>query len=182
MACIVYDKFIYLWLVLLLTRNINCTQIICSYFQKFASKHLKWDECYSLEKFLPLVTRWLLLQQKDTSKCPIYPESIVKSRVLKGVASYEVKWADREGLFETLITEENTELCLTIEPKEMFEIAFPKLVLKFHEEELAKKDAKRKGLLLITCYCFVYKKLMLPDKYFQKSNAFYNNAYAVFFL
>ncbi|KAJ1523776.1 hypothetical protein ONE63_001609 [Megalurothrips usitatus] len=114
-------------------------------FMKLADKHLKWDECYSVEKFLPLLTRWIISQRKSTANCPIYPESILKTRVLKGVASYEVKWADREGLFETLVTEEGSTACLTIEPKEMFERAFPRLVLEFNEKEAAKKNAKKKG-------------------------------------
>lgn len=114
-------------------------------FMKLADKYLRWDECYSLEKFLPLVTRWLIMQKKNIDKCPIYPESILKTRVLKGVASYEVKWSDREGLFETLISEENSHLSVTIEPQDIFERAFPKLVHEFNKIQEAKKMSKKKG-------------------------------------
>lgn len=113
--------------------------------QTLAEKHLKWDQVYSLEKFLPLVTRWVTLHHANSSKCPIYPEEIVKTRVLKGVPSYEVKWSDREGLFETLVTEEGSHICLTIEPKELFQKAFPTLVKEFDDKEEAKKLSKKKG-------------------------------------
>ncbi|XP_034233353.1 flap endonuclease GEN [Thrips palmi] len=114
-------------------------------FMKLAEKHLRWDECYSLEKFLPLVTRWLILNKRSSAKCPIYPEAILKTRVLKGVASYEVKWTDQEGLFETLVSEECSDICLTIEPRELFGNAFPALVTEFNAKEDAKKLSKQKG-------------------------------------
>lgn len=110
-----------------------------------AEKYFSWDEGYSLEKFLPLVTRWLILHKSNSAKCPIYPEAILKTRVLKGVASYEVKWTDQEGLFETLVSEECSNICLTIEPRELFEKAFPELVTEFNEKEEAKKMSKKKG-------------------------------------
>lgn len=114
-------------------------------FMKLAEKHLRWDECYSLEKFLPLVTRWLILHKSSSAKCPIFPEAILKTRVLKGVASYEVKWTDQEGLFETLVSEEGSNICLTIEPRELFDKAFPELVADFKAKEDAKKKSKVKG-------------------------------------
>lgn len=114
-------------------------------FMKLAEKHMNWDECYSLEKFLPLLTRWLILQNKNTAKCPIFPEAIIKTRVLKGVASYEVRWGDREGLFETLVNEEDSNICMTIEPRDLVDQAFPELVKEFNDKEAAKKAAKLKG-------------------------------------
>ncbi|KAK3913635.1 Flap endonuclease GEN [Frankliniella fusca] len=114
-------------------------------FMKLAEKHMNWDECYSLEKFLPLLTRWLLIQKRNTDKCPIFPEAIIKTRVLKGVASYEVRWGDREGLFDTLVSEEGSDVCLTIEPRNLVDHAFPDLVKEFNDREAAKKALKSKG-------------------------------------
>lgn len=92
---------------------------------------------------MPLVTRWLILHKRNSAKCPIYPEEILKTRVLKGVASYEVKWTDQEGLFETLVSEECANIRLTIEPRDLFEKAYPELVSEFDAKEEAKKMSKK---------------------------------------
>jgi hypothetical protein len=99
-----------------------------------------------VEKFIPLVTRWQLhnLQNatvtSNPAALPFMPSTIIKKRVLKGVKSFEVKWEDNHGYLSKL--EDMEELLVTIEPQEMFKIAYPDVVEEYMEERERKS---RKG-------------------------------------
>lgn len=83
-------------------------------------KKLGWESDYTFEKFLPLITRWQLVNLPEISlkrqisfskyaadlpvKTLLFPERIKKIRNIKSVASYEVIWADSEGCLEGLVT------------------------------------------------------------------------------
>lgn len=58
-------------------------------FQKFAQNFLQWEEVYSFQKLLPMLTRWQcmnyqLLHSKGDLKGILYPERIKKVRNPKG--------------------------------------------------------------------------------------------------
>lgn len=112
-----------------------------------------------MEKFIPLVTRWQLhnLQNATVTShqaaLPFMPSTIIKTRVLKGVKSFEVKWEDNHGYLNKLECME--DLLITVEPQEMFRIAYPDVV----EEYIKERERKsRKGehyytSLTITVLC-----------------------------
>lgn len=59
------------------------------HFQKFAQKFLQWEEIYSFEKILPILTRWQclnynLIESNEKIKGILYPERIKKVRNPKG--------------------------------------------------------------------------------------------------
>lgn len=122
------------------------------------SKLLQWEELYCLQKFLPLLTRWQLINNNSTSssKGIVHPDYIKKKRTPKGIASYEIVWKDKDNCFTGLIPDsqitnqliENPEsselLWTTIEPANLVEITYPDLVEQFLESKKKKKPVKEK--------------------------------------
>lgn len=124
------------------------------------SKLLQWDEIYCLQKFLPLLTRWQLINSSSSNPTPlkgiIHPDYIKKKRTPKGIASYEIVWKDKDSCFTGLIPDsqinnllaENPEssetLWSTIEPANLVEIAYPDLVEIFLESKKKKKPVVEK--------------------------------------
>ena len=54
---------------------------------------MEWVEEYSLEKILPLVTRYdLTHMSRETSGKHLVPHKIVKARVRQGNPCYEIHW------------------------------------------------------------------------------------------
>ena len=127
-------------------------------------RYLNWDEVYAFNKFLPVLTRWVLLEKgaqaaKSSDACPLVPREIIKARVLRGIQSYEIKWTDTTGLFDSLAetaqasqTDIATMFC-TIEPQSLVKCAFPDLVHNYEVQIEEAKRAKKKG----KC-CFGYWK------------------------
>lgn len=54
-------------------------------------RKLAWTADYAIDKFLPLMSRWHLLHDEIGSVLSL--DCIVKKRTLRGVPSYEVRWA-----------------------------------------------------------------------------------------
>lgn len=112
-------------------------------FIQFTTKFLQWEELYSFEKFLPILTRWILLKNVVIFQ----PQSIKKRRNIKGVGSFEINW-DCNNLVK-LIPKEQLEgvdlikLCSTIEPDVLVARRFPNMVEEF--ETSKKKPVKRKA-------------------------------------
>ncbi|XP_058454849.1 flap endonuclease GEN [Malaya genurostris] len=119
---------------------------------------LQWNEIYSLQKMLPLLTRWQIhmLSEKSTSSTSILlkPDYIKKKRSPKGVASYEIVWNHIDCCFAGLIPEEqirsyleepgNTleSLWSTIEPQDSTKTAYPELVQSFESTKSKPKKTK----------------------------------------
>lgn len=124
------------------------------------SKLLQWEEVYCLQKFLPLLTRWQVINSSSsnptTSKGNVYPDYIKKKRTPKGIASYEIVWKDKDNCFSGLIPDSQLNNCLienpdslemlwsTIEPANLVEIAYPDLVEIFLESKKKKKPVVEK--------------------------------------
>lgn len=127
-------------------------------FVKFTTKHLGWEEVYSFEKFLPILTRWQLLNHKNLATLSeanklhgiLHPEYIKKKRAPKGVPSYEIKWLDKENSFKGLIPdsqlleiEDTDKFWSTIEPQHLVEKAYPELVEVFKQSKVKPKKSSR---------------------------------------
>ncbi|KAK9892522.1 hypothetical protein WA026_020507 [Henosepilachna vigintioctopunctata] len=115
-------------------------------FVNFTTKHLGWDEIYSFEKCLPILTRWQLLHYSDLEclnqshklRGILYPEKIKKIRKPKGVPCFEIVWEDKDNNFKGLIPNSQEleiksmeMLWSTIEPQQLVEKAYPNLVNSF---------------------------------------------------
>ncbi|KAL3272005.1 hypothetical protein HHI36_022473 [Cryptolaemus montrouzieri] len=141
--------------------NLKWTQPDLVNFVKFTTKHLGWEEVYSFEKFLPILTRWQLLnhssldvlEQTQKLRGFLYPECIKKIRTLKGVPSYEIVWSDKDNFFKGLIPDSQLleikdmdKFWSTIEPQNLVENAYPKLVEDFRISKIKpKKPTRRKN-------------------------------------
>lgn len=118
---------------------------------------MEWDEIYSFQKMLPLLTRWQLMRSDATEiKCHrgyITPSFIRKKRAPRGIPSYEIVWSDTNKDFHDLITDEQLDrfrlqnstlgletLWTTIEPIELVNRIYPELV---EEYELARVKVKK---------------------------------------
>ncbi|XP_076256397.1 XPG-like endonuclease isoform X1 [Rhynchophorus ferrugineus] len=127
-------------------------------FVKFASKFLQWEEYYSFEKILPILTRWQckypekILHRSDL-KGTVVPDKIKKARHPKGVPSYEIIWTDPTDSFKGLIPEEQLQehniepekLWSTVEPQDLVEAAYPDLAEAYRQSKIKpKKPSKRK--------------------------------------
>lgn len=133
--------------------------------QKMMSKTLQWDEIYSFQKMLPLLTRWQLHHYAENSKEQpaqgvIQPDYIKKKRTPKGIPSYEIVWADEKGHFKHLIPEDqlktfykteckdsdpmngNQRLWSTIEPMDLVERVYPELVESYVKSKERPKTVK----------------------------------------
>lgn len=125
-------------------------------FVRFTTKYLQWEEIYGFEKILPILTRWQCLnyQNLDAEKTSgiVYPDHIKKIRNPKGVPSYEIIWSDPQEYFKNLIPKEQIEdsnttmeaLWSTIEPQELINEAYPKLVEIFQQSKIKPKKPTKK--------------------------------------
>ncbi|KAJ8683429.1 hypothetical protein QAD02_019221 [Eretmocerus hayati] len=135
-------------------------------FINLTVKALQWEPSYAFAKIFPLMTRWQLknliefpLQQRLNSKNIFIPEKIKKIRNIRGVASYEILWIDKDHILEGLVlttpesdkendddenSEPSTELA-TIEPQEAVTKCYPSLVEEFENERNAKKKKPSKS-------------------------------------
>ncbi|KAJ6643661.1 Flap endonuclease GEN [Pseudolycoriella hygida] len=123
-------------------------------FLKFMSHLLQWEEIYCFQKFLPLLTRWQLFHYGSGDESGLIhgnvsPDYIKKKRTPKGIASYEIIWKDENKCFDGLIPEEQMRafeeqnssleiLWSTVEPVDLVEKAYPKLVANYLESKSAK--------------------------------------------
>nr|CAH7758679.1 unnamed protein product [Callosobruchus chinensis] len=127
----------------------------------FASKFLDWDDIYSFEKCLPVLTRWQCLNadkvrnMTENHGCLI-PQRIKKVRNPKGIPSYEIIWSDPNGICKELLAEDEIikrnldpdKLWATIEPQSLIDKAYPDLVEEFRLSKIKpKKVGKRKKKL-----------------------------------
>ncbi|CAH1953569.1 unnamed protein product [Acanthoscelides obtectus] len=127
-------------------------------FVNFASKYLDWDDIYSFEKILPILTRWQCqntdkIQNKAENHGCLIPQRIKKVRAPKGVPSYEIIWSDPDDLCKNLFTEDEMikrnldpdKLWATIEPQSLVDKAYPELIEEFRLLKMKpKKVSKRK--------------------------------------
>ncbi|ENN77668.1 hypothetical protein HUJ04_000838 [Dendroctonus ponderosae] len=127
-------------------------------FVKFTTKFLQWEEIYSFQKILPILTRWQcryykVLQTQPKLKGMLKADRIKKVRNPKGVPSYEIIWSDPNEYFKGIIPEnqivdsniELEKLWSTIEPQSLVETAYPELVEAFRQSKVKpKKAGKRK--------------------------------------
>ncbi|XP_050501877.1 flap endonuclease GEN isoform X1 [Diabrotica virgifera virgifera] len=125
-------------------------------FVRFTTKFLQWEEMYSFEKILPILTRWQCTHytavQSTNLKNVVQPSHIKKTRNPKGVPSYEIIWSDPENYFKNVIPKEQIEdsnktleqMWTTIEPQEFVNKAYPKLVETFQLSKIKPKKATRR--------------------------------------
>ncbi|XP_071452145.1 flap endonuclease GEN [Hetaerina americana] len=99
-----------------------------SSFLDIAENYLGWRREYSLAKFLPLLTRWKVMQGSGAAKAmhpnDAIPVSIKKTRVSKGVKCFEVEW----NLIPPVL---DTSVFYTLEPILLFEKAYSSLSKEF---------------------------------------------------
>ncbi|KAK7788653.1 hypothetical protein R5R35_013079 [Gryllus longicercus] len=135
-------------------------------FILFASKLLGWTEAYALKKFLPLITRWQILElqknfhMQSNLKFSFSPKHIVKKRVCRGVESYEINWLDVEGIVTQI---DPSMLIVTVEPRNLVEKAYPELVEAYETA----KNIKRKKVISKkkeSCASDAKKKTVLKGK------------------
>ncbi|KAI8429960.1 hypothetical protein MSG28_000421 [Choristoneura fumiferana] len=116
-------------------------------FVNLMSSKLDWSERYSVQKFLPLLTKWHL---QDNVPCrTIKPVKINKKRNPKGVPSYEVQWTDIDGQYEALISDDQfqdgediTVAWTSIERQDLLQRYYPDIVNAY--EETIKKPVREK--------------------------------------
>lgn len=92
-------------------------------FVNLATKKLKWEIGYAVEKILPMLSRWVIIH---TSKCRepplIVPVGLLKKRIKRGCPSYEVQWK-----FVKELQDFPSEF-QTLEPLFLIEREFPGLI------------------------------------------------------
>ncbi|KAL3841381.1 hypothetical protein ACJMK2_019535 [Sinanodonta woodiana] len=114
---------------------------------EFALCKLEWPPEYTLEKTLPLITLWdmLNIRTKGSGKClqqHLQPEGIVKTRVRQGVPCFEVRWKMLGHIHTSIETQE----LVTIETQEMFQKCYPESVEQFQlQQQEQKAISKLKG-------------------------------------
>ncbi|XP_044168685.1 flap endonuclease GEN homolog 1-like isoform X3 [Acropora millepora] len=107
--------------------------------QNFGEENHWWRGEKFLVKILPLITNWQMtssIEQNDQTL--VQPQRIVKRRVQHKVECYEIEWQNvslREFCCETFVT---------IERRDMFDMAYSTLVAEFNEEEALKKSSSKK--------------------------------------
>ncbi|XP_048005575.1 flap endonuclease GEN [Leguminivora glycinivorella] len=118
-------------------------------FVKLMSSKLDWSEKYSVQKFLPLLTKWHF--QDNVAHKTIQPVKIKKKRNPKGVPSYEVQWADIDGQYEALISddqfeedEDRTAPWTTTERQDLLRKYYPDIV-EAYEESIKKPPKENKS-------------------------------------
>ncbi|XP_046400573.1 flap endonuclease GEN isoform X2 [Ischnura elegans] len=117
--------------------DISWNQPNLTHFLDIAEKYLGWQQDYSLAKFLPLLTRWKVMQgtkaQEVMHPYDVQPSTIKKKRISKGVLCFEVEWKIVPKILETTIFS-------TLEPVYLFEKAYSLL-----SEEFLVAKCKGKG-------------------------------------
>nr|XP_022904631.1 flap endonuclease GEN isoform X1 [Onthophagus taurus] len=133
--------------------NLSWTKPNLIGFVDFCRDYLQWEEIYAFGKFLPILTRWQVLNcpKNGNMQGLLKPDYIKKARNPKGTPSYEIIWLDEQNLFKNLIPDEQlvnvdlTKLLSTIEPQSLVEKTYPELVQTFlASKEKPKKVSKRK--------------------------------------
>lgn len=155
--------------------------------QKMMSATLQWDEIYSFQKMLPLLTRWQLhhfAERPDESPAGglICPDYIKKKRTPKGIPSYEIVWTDEKRHFKHLIPaaqlqtfhttdgnggdqpNEDRRLWSTIEPMDLVERAYPALVERYMSAKERPKARKTKKTEGAKADAKAPRKMKRPDK------------------
>lgn len=118
-------------------------------FINFSSRMLEWEVEYGLEKIFPMLARWILQRSESIDSHQVFPKEIVKKRVLKGIASYELAWSITDPNltgFLALISETPPETFSSCEPQTLISKALPDLHKAFVEkvENKGKKPRKTK--------------------------------------
>ncbi|XP_036365911.1 uncharacterized protein LOC115220307 isoform X1 [Octopus sinensis] len=108
-------------------------------FENFMAVNLEWPKDYAVQKVLPLLTRWIMLEivglvTTKTRGLYLTPVKILKNRVCKGVQSVEVEWK--------ISGSSENEAYVTVEDREMVGQCFPDLLEQFSQE--LKKKTKTK--------------------------------------
>ncbi|GAB1605099.1 hypothetical protein Ahia01_000791700 [Argonauta hians] len=100
-------------------------------FENFVVAKMDWEKGYAVQRVLPLVTRWIMLEKLGLVNTKPYglhltPVKILKNRVCKGVASVEVEW--------NVSGSTDPEPYVTVEDKEMVSQSFPDLMEQFLQD------------------------------------------------
>lgn len=107
--------------------------------QNFGEENHWWRGEKFLVKILPLITNWQMTSSgEQNDQTLVQPQRIVKRRVQHKVECYEIEWQKvslREFCCETFVT---------IERRDMFDMAYSTLVAEFNEEEALKKSSNKK--------------------------------------
>lgn len=114
---------------------------------------MDWESIYAFEKFLPILTRWQLinyelLQKECNDKTILAAKLIKKKRNPKGVPSYEIIWEDSQNYYKKYISEDeqvfnDVKLWSTIEPQTLVLQAMPVLVQTFIESKMKPKRTRK---------------------------------------
>lgn len=92
-------------------------------------RYLAWEDDYIHNKFMPLLTRWHLLNSGSMNGLRL--EALVKKRSVRSVPSYELSWHhDSVGHFTT------------VEPISLVAQSYPELHEAFIEYKKPKKTGK----------------------------------------
>ncbi|XP_025088225.1 flap endonuclease GEN homolog 1-like isoform X2 [Pomacea canaliculata] len=109
-------------------------------------KYLDWPLTYVVEKTLPLITLWDLLDlscSSHSSSHHLQPLRILKKRTRQHTACLEVEWCNDKG---GLVNESGQLLQLvTIEEQILFEKVFPDMVSQFLQPAEKSKSKKKHG-------------------------------------
>ncbi|KAK3608521.1 hypothetical protein CHS0354_010376 [Potamilus streckersoni] len=113
---------------------------------EFALCKLEWPPEYTLEKTLPLITLWDMLDIRtkgsgSSQQQNLQPEGIVKTRVRQGVPCFEVSWKMLGCIHAAL----EAQKLVTIETQELFQKCYPESVKQFHYQQEQKAISKLKG-------------------------------------
>lgn len=113
-------------------------------FVQIATKKLKWETSYAVEKVLPLIGRWVVIHGSTTSKSeelPITPLRIrPKKRVKRGCPFYEVEWKFKQEIPDFPLEFQ------TLEPQFLVEREFNHLLPQPVQKPLKKPGrTKKKG-------------------------------------
>lgn len=129
--------------------------------KEFLNKKLKWKSDYTIEKVIPILTRWNvenlinidLKLSIDTSSL-IIPKRIKKIRNIQSISNYEIEWdicIEQMNLSDLIDNDDqcdNTARSLsTIEPQVLVKKAYPELVRMFEEAKAAsrKKPTRKRN-------------------------------------
>ncbi|CAH1778410.1 unnamed protein product [Owenia fusiformis] len=114
----------------------------------FGEEWLNWTSDKVIKKVLPLLIAWQMQVPRSTAvrnqaKHFVIPHRIVKERILKSVAKYEVEW---NKLDEDVWTKD--EYYVTLVRKDAFNQQFPEKLSEYNklkEENVAQKAAKKRA-------------------------------------
>ncbi|XP_014770736.2 flap endonuclease 1, partial [Octopus bimaculoides] len=108
-------------------------------FENFVAVNLEWPKDYAVQKILPLLTRWIMLETVSlvttkTRELYLTPVKILKNRVCKGVQSVEMEWK--------ISGSDENEAYVTVEDREMVGQCFPDLLEQFSQKLNKKTKTK----------------------------------------